>query len=486
MAARLVGRGVDAAGLPPSPHTPGLMSQLRWLIREIHRRSLWQVALTYLGVSWIVLQVTGHVVDRFELADWAYGAVVLVLLVGLPVVIATAIVQEGPPGSEAAADHAREHTPDAELFRWRNAVFGGIAAGLLVVLAVGGWYALSRWDVVDGEGAATGVVADARREDRGAVAGGPPGGADDVAGAEEAGDSANGAGRQEPLVADAGDADTSPGAESAARFAPAGPAATQRTEPPPRPIRAEGEDPGTREVDRAAERATDRSAYRAALEATDSARALAMLVDAALRAPERWREADSLYRAGLATAAEGSYRTAERDLVLARLGYEDARARALRTARADEVAGEEADAVAAAAGDSSARGHAPSEARDGPGEEDAAAEAIPEPMTVVEAVLGRLEAALEAEDRDALRRVWVTADAEQVENFVLFFRDARELDVAYDVDRGTLRTSADRIELDTRTTWTFRDSDGKRRVQGPFRQHLVLERQGDDWVVVAY
>lgn len=117
------------------------------LVKEAHRRSLWQVMILYLGASWAVLEAADHVIQRFEMPEWAYGTAVLLLLIGFPVVMATAIVQEGVGGGEAREPTPQPHdkdpsagapargTPSPEppstlraLFTWRNAIFGGVAA----------------------------------------------------------------------------------------------------------------------------------------------------------------------------------------------------------------------------------------------------------------------------------------------------------------------------------------------------------------------
>jgi tetratricopeptide (TPR) repeat protein len=88
------------------------MRRLKSLVIEIHRRSLWQVLAVYLAASWIVLQAAEHVVDRYLLPEWAYGAAVILLLVGLPIVLATALVREDPlPGSGGRGQH-QDGTPD--------------------------------------------------------------------------------------------------------------------------------------------------------------------------------------------------------------------------------------------------------------------------------------------------------------------------------------------------------------------------------------
>lgn len=75
------------------------MDGIRELIHEIHRRSLWQVLGVYLAASWGVLEVVQAVTDSIGLPDWTPGMAFVLLLIGLPVVLGTAFIQEGMPGS---------------------------------------------------------------------------------------------------------------------------------------------------------------------------------------------------------------------------------------------------------------------------------------------------------------------------------------------------------------------------------------------------
>lgn len=142
------------------------------LIHEIHRRSLWQVLGIYLAGSWVALQVVETIADSMSLPEWVQPFAIVLLVLGLPVVLATAFVQEGvggggrsaPSPSDAVAKAERPvadaggtlHTkgaatapavegPDAaigvghRLFTWRNAVLGGGAAAVLLGLLLGGW-----------------------------------------------------------------------------------------------------------------------------------------------------------------------------------------------------------------------------------------------------------------------------------------------------------------------------------------------------------
>ncbi len=129
------------------------MSGLKRLIHEIHRRSLWQVLLIYVGASWVVLEAADVLVERLALPDWVYGVAIVLLLVGLPIVLATAFVQEGIPvaggseevssESESVADAVEEASaPRAggvrRLFTWRKAILGGVLAfALLGVVTTG-------------------------------------------------------------------------------------------------------------------------------------------------------------------------------------------------------------------------------------------------------------------------------------------------------------------------------------------------------------
>jgi eukaryotic-like serine/threonine-protein kinase len=146
------------------------MDRIRYFIREAHRRSLWQVLSVYLMGSWGALQVVEVVTENAGLPDWVFPFAVVLLVIGLPVVMATALVQErvsepgdaGPEGasaalrgSEAASAQASfpqpVGTPRAapkdrrtrhRLLTWRNAVAGGAAAFAALGLAVAGYFML--------------------------------------------------------------------------------------------------------------------------------------------------------------------------------------------------------------------------------------------------------------------------------------------------------------------------------------------------------
>lgn len=140
------------------------MDQLKRLIGEVHRRSVWQVLTLYLAMSWGALQVVETLVDSAGLPEQLPALALILLVIGLPVVIATAFVQEGTgisrdPDVERAGDtgthpapkpgegEAALHQPETGLDRavgerpevhpgsrvrtvltWRNALLGGVGA----------------------------------------------------------------------------------------------------------------------------------------------------------------------------------------------------------------------------------------------------------------------------------------------------------------------------------------------------------------------
>jgi hypothetical protein len=143
------------------------MSSLKKLIHEIHRRSLWQVLGIYLVGSWGVLQVVEVVTESAGLPDWTPGFALVLLLIGLPVCMATAFVQEGAPGrmgsttapepgeydapsppkpvpnlatGTGSLDRPTTRPPFIKRFlTWRKAILGGLAASALLMTSVFGY-----------------------------------------------------------------------------------------------------------------------------------------------------------------------------------------------------------------------------------------------------------------------------------------------------------------------------------------------------------
>jgi tetratricopeptide (TPR) repeat protein len=127
------------------------MTRLKRLIHEIHRRSLWQVLLIYVGGTLVAYQAVQALTEGLGLPPWFPGLAVVLFIIGLPIVLATAFVHEVAPtmvepaeptpltepeaagvDAGAAAAH-REARRRHRFLTWRNAV-----ASFVIVLAVWG------------------------------------------------------------------------------------------------------------------------------------------------------------------------------------------------------------------------------------------------------------------------------------------------------------------------------------------------------------
>ena len=116
------------------------MERLRQLIREIHRRSLWQVLGIYVVASGVVLGGVGTLGDVLRLPEWFSPLALALLIVGLPIVLATAFVQEGGPRRGAVDVEVAAPSGGAlGLFTWRNAFGGGVLAFALLGFVGTGW-----------------------------------------------------------------------------------------------------------------------------------------------------------------------------------------------------------------------------------------------------------------------------------------------------------------------------------------------------------
>ncbi|MGD2153999.1 MAG: tetratricopeptide repeat protein [Gemmatimonadales bacterium] len=125
------------------------------------RARLTRVLAVYLGGSYALLEVMDIFTDQLGLPDWFFRGALILLLIGLPIVVATAIVQGrrrrpvvAEPGAAGAApgapDDGEAAGPEAEVrpapapyqwLNWRNATLGFVGAfaawGLIVSVYMG-------------------------------------------------------------------------------------------------------------------------------------------------------------------------------------------------------------------------------------------------------------------------------------------------------------------------------------------------------------
>jgi tetratricopeptide (TPR) repeat protein len=105
-----------------------------------------RVLAVYLGASWVVLQVVDVVKDNMGLPDWVFPFAVVLLVIGLPVMLTTAMLQgqTKEPGDEVtdsspSASPASSDLASRRIFTWRNALLGGAAAFVLMAAVTTGF-----------------------------------------------------------------------------------------------------------------------------------------------------------------------------------------------------------------------------------------------------------------------------------------------------------------------------------------------------------
>lgn len=85
----------------------------RGLLREIRRTRLLPVLAVYVSASVVIIQVVDIFVDRFGLPDWFFPGAMALLMLGLPIAIATALVQAGPRSEAGSGGRGGEEEQPA-------------------------------------------------------------------------------------------------------------------------------------------------------------------------------------------------------------------------------------------------------------------------------------------------------------------------------------------------------------------------------------
>ena len=112
------------------------------MANSTHGNSLWKVLGLYGAGSWIVLQVIDVLAQNSGLPSWVFNLALILLIIGLPVVGATAYLHGlGRQQDTESADGEARGTPTAprQFFTWKNAIVGGVAAMALWGVLVTGW-----------------------------------------------------------------------------------------------------------------------------------------------------------------------------------------------------------------------------------------------------------------------------------------------------------------------------------------------------------
>lgn len=116
------------------------------------RRTVLSVVGIYAAGSWVVLQVIDVLNQNVGLPPWAFSLALMFLLIGLPIVAATAWLQGRGQNHEAAdtEDPTRSPTGPHKLFTWRNAVLAGLGAMALWGIFATAWMVQERGDELTG------------------------------------------------------------------------------------------------------------------------------------------------------------------------------------------------------------------------------------------------------------------------------------------------------------------------------------------------
>ena len=123
--------------------------------RRVAVRTIGAVLGIYLLGAWASSRIIAAFVDRSGMPDWVQSFVIVILIIGLPIVLATAFLQvsvASVPGSArakralraAASPSTRRHQ---RVFTWRNAILGGAAAFTLLGLITAGYMMLRAFGV---------------------------------------------------------------------------------------------------------------------------------------------------------------------------------------------------------------------------------------------------------------------------------------------------------------------------------------------------
>jgi TolB-like protein/Tfp pilus assembly protein PilF len=127
------------------------MPDLDRIVHNLRHRSLWHVLGVYLAGSWIALQVVDVLANTFDMPDWFPGLALGLLVIGVPIVLATGLTQgkrtddDGGPTPVESSEARREgHAIDekARVRTWRTAGVAGVSALSLWAVVATGWMVL--------------------------------------------------------------------------------------------------------------------------------------------------------------------------------------------------------------------------------------------------------------------------------------------------------------------------------------------------------
>ena len=105
------------------------------LLGELKRRNVFRVAVSYVVLSWLILQMGDLLFDLMGLPEWSNRIVLVILMLGFPVAVIFSWIYELTPEGikkESAIDRSQSITPETGR-RLNYITIGMIVIGIVVV-----------------------------------------------------------------------------------------------------------------------------------------------------------------------------------------------------------------------------------------------------------------------------------------------------------------------------------------------------------------
>ena len=135
------------------------------MAKSTYGEGLLPVLGLYGAVSWVVLQVIDVLAQNAGLPQWVFTLALILLIIGLPIVCATAYLNGigRKSGGAEGVEAGERGTPSAprQFFTWKNALGGGVAAMALWGVLVTGWLFFGPGVNAGGDGDAMAASSDA-------------------------------------------------------------------------------------------------------------------------------------------------------------------------------------------------------------------------------------------------------------------------------------------------------------------------------------
>ena len=111
---------------------------------KLSGRSVWQVLGLYLAGGWVLLQVVDVLVDNVGLPPRVFTLALVLLAVGFPIALITAVVQGSARASDGFSESADRGASGSggtarSLFTWKNVAIGALMASALWGVVAIGW-----------------------------------------------------------------------------------------------------------------------------------------------------------------------------------------------------------------------------------------------------------------------------------------------------------------------------------------------------------